>query len=224
MGKMIAIGGGYNGGDFDKQLEEKIRSFIPKENPIVIFVPYASTDYIENYNEFKQIYNFLGCEVNMLQPGKENVLLQADLIYFGRGSTIQLLKELHETNSISFLHQAIDNGTILAGFSAGAHALFTVAGSNEGELGYTLVEGLGFIDGCIISHYNYLDRAEAFHNMLTERRINGIGLEDHTMMVVENDIATLYSSKLEPNGYLIQSQDPNLLIRPIKGEKITIPF
>lgn len=29
MGKVIAIGGGYNGGDFDKQLEEKIRGFIP---------------------------------------------------------------------------------------------------------------------------------------------------------------------------------------------------
>lgn len=224
MGKIIAIGGGYNGGDFDRQLEEKIRSFIPKENPIVIFVPFASTDYKDNYNEFKQIYNFLGCEVYALQPGKENLLLQADLIYFGRGSTIELLEKLQETDSISLLHQAIDNGTILAGFSAGAHALFTVAGSNEIGLGYTLVKGLGFIDGCIISHYNYEERAEAFHKMLKERKIKGIGLDDHTMMVVENNIATLYSSKSQSHGYFIQTLEPNLTIRLIKDEKIRVPF
>jgi dipeptidase E len=224
MGKMIAIGGGYNGGDFDNQLEEKIRSFIPIKNPNVIFVPYASTDYKDNYYEFKQIYNFLGCEVNVLEPGKENLLLQADLIYFGRGSTIQLIEKLHETKTISFLNQAIDGGTILAGFSAGAHALFTVAGSNEIALGYTLVEGLGFIDGCIISHYNYQERAEAFHDMLKERKIKGIGLDDHTMMVVENNIATFYSSNTVSNGYFIKILDHSTFIRPIKGEKILVPF
>lgn len=224
MGKIIAIGGGYNGGDFDRQLEEKIRSFIPKENPIVIFVPFASTDYKDNYNEFKQIYNFLGCEVYALQPGKENLLLQADLIYFGRGSTIQLLEKLQETDSISLLHQAIDNGTFLAGFSAGAHALFSFAGSYEGELGYTLVEGLGLINGCIISHYNYQERAKAFHNLLTKIMRNGIGLDDHTMMVVENDIASFYSSKSESHGYFIQTLEPNLTIRSIKDEKVIVPF
>jgi dipeptidase E len=83
---------------------------------------------------------------------------------------------------------------------------------------------LGFIDGCIISHYNYLDRAEAFHNMLTERRINGIGLEDHTMMVVENNIATFYSSNTVSNGYFIKIFDHSTFIRPLKGEKILVPF
>ena len=94
MGKIIAIGGGYNGGDFDSLLEEKVRSFIPNEQPHVAFIPYASTDFEENYNEFQTIYNLLGCQVSLLQPGNESLLLQSDLIYLGRGWTIPLLEKL----------------------------------------------------------------------------------------------------------------------------------
>jgi dipeptidase E len=224
MEKLIAIGGGYNGGDFDKQLEEKIRTFIPKEKPKVIFIPYASTDFEDNYYQFMNIYESLRCEVELLQPGKENLLLEADLIYFGRGWTIQLLEKLNETKAITFLLQAIDNGTILAGFSAGAHALFTLAGSNEKEIGYTLVKGMGFIKGCIISHYNYKERAEAYHDLLIKRKLNGIGLDDHTMLVIENNIGTLYSSKADTNGYLIQTEDSQTSIRAITGEKIVFPL
>lgn len=224
MEKLIAIGGGYNGGDFDKQLEEKIRTFIPKEKPKVIFIPYASTDFEDNYYQFMNIYESLRCEVELLQPGKENLLLEADLIYFGRGWTIQLLEKLNETKAITFLLQAIDNGTILAGFSAGAHALFTLAGSNEKEIGYTLVKGMGFIKGCIISHYNYKERADAYHDLLIKRKLNGIGLDDHTMLVIENNIGTLYSSKADTNGYLIQTEDSQTSIRAITGEKIVFPL
>jgi dipeptidase E len=224
MGKIIAIGGGFNGGDFDWKLEEKIRKFIIKDKPKVIFIPYASTDDEENYQQFSNFYELQGCEVKLLQPGTENLLLEADLIYFGRGSTIQLIEKLKETKAIPFLYQAYENESILAGFSAGAHALFTFAGSYEMEMGYTIVEGLGFIKGCIISHYNYQDRAEAYHNLLNERGFRGIGLDDHTMMVVEKNTGTLYSSNMESNGYLIQNQDSNLSIRPINGEKIAIPF
>ncbi|WP_423410572.1 Type 1 glutamine amidotransferase-like domain-containing protein [Heyndrickxia sp. MSNUG] len=224
MGKIIAIGGGTNGGDFDPYLEEKIRKFINKDQPKVIFIPYASTDDEENYQQFFKIYELLGCEVELLQPGLENLLLEADLIYFGRGSTIQLIDKLKESKVIPFLNQAFENGTILAGFSAGAHALFTFAGSYEMEMGYTIVEGLGFVNGCIMSHYNYQDRAEAFHNLLIERGFSGIGLDDHTMMIVEKNVGSLYSSKLESNGYFIQNQDSNLSIYTIKSEKIVIPF
>ncbi|WP_335433377.1 Type 1 glutamine amidotransferase-like domain-containing protein [Bacillus sp. JJ1609] len=224
MGKIIAIGGGYNGGDFDWKLEEKIRRFIIKEKPKVIFIPYGSTDDEENYHQFSNFYELQGCEVELLQPGMEYLLLEADLIYFGRGSTIQLIEKLKETKTIPFLKQAFEKDSILVGFSAGAHALFAFAGSYEMEIGYTIVEGLGFVDGCIISHYNYQDRAEAYHNLLKERDFSGIGLDDHTMMVVENNVGTLYSSNVESDGYLIQNLDSNLSIRPINGEKIAIPF
>jgi dipeptidase E len=224
LGKIIAIGGGYNGGEFDRQLEERIRNFIVKENPKVVFIPYASTDFEDNYYEFITIYESLGCEVLLLQPGMEYLLDEADLIYFGRGYTIPLIEKLIETSAISFLKQAYDKGSILAGFSAGAHALFTFAGSNEKEIGYTLVEGLGFIKGCIMSHYNYQERAEAYHKLLIERGFSGVGLDDHTMLVVENNIGTLYSSKANSNGYFIQTKDSYQSIHTIEDENITIPI
>jgi dipeptidase E len=222
--KFFAIGGGHNGGEFDKELEEKIRSNIDSDFPKVVFVPYASEDFLENYHEFIQIYQTLGCQVALLEPGKENLLIQADLIYFGRGSTILLVEKLNETRAISFIQQAILNGTILAGFSAGAHALFTIAGSYEKDIGYTLVEGLGFIKGCIMTHYNYEERAEAYHSMLEERRIKGIGLEDHTMLIVEDGIATLYTTKEQSNAYFIQGVQSIPHRWPIKGEQIIVPF
>ncbi|WP_235827991.1 Type 1 glutamine amidotransferase-like domain-containing protein [Brevibacillus migulae] len=221
---MIAIGGGYNGGDFDKEIEQKIRSFLPKDEPTVIFVPYASNDFEDNYRQFKEIYESQGCIVKLLEPGKENLLLQADLIYLGRGWTIPLLKKLDETNAKSFLLQAYEKGAMIAGFSAGAHALFTLAGSNEENIGYVLVEGLNLIHGCMISHYNYTDRATAFHRLLSERKLNGIGLEDHTMMVVENDRAKVYSTKIKASGHIIKTEDDYFTVKPIKNEEFVLPL
>lgn len=224
MGKVIAIGGGYNGGEFDSRLEEKIRSFIDKEEPNVVFIPYASADFEENYNDFKKIYNLLGCQVSLLQPGNESQLLQADLIYLGRGWTIPLIEKLIETKALPILFEASYNGTIVAGFSAGAHALSTFAGSNEEEVGYTLVEGISMIKGTLMSHYNYLERAEIYHKLLKESNLKGIGLDDHSMLVVEDNIATLYSSKADSHGYIIESVDSQHPTRILSGENIKLPL
>lgn len=171
------------------------------------------------------MYESQGCAVNLLQPGIENELLQADLIYFGRGWTIPLLKKIHETNAKPYLLQALENGAIIAGFSAGAHALFTLAGSCEEEVGYVLVEGLGFIDGCMISHYNYKERADAFHRLLLEGKIKkGFGLEDHTMLVVEDNIAKLYSSRKNAAGYVIETEESDPHVKPFKTGGIILPL
>ncbi|MBY0121555.1 Type 1 glutamine amidotransferase-like domain-containing protein [Bacillus sp. S/N-304-OC-R1] len=224
MGKIIAIGGGYQGGNFDCQLEKIIRNLIKKEKPKVIFIPYGSNDFEENYNEFKHIYETLGCHVNLLQPGDEHLLHQADLIYLGRGETIPLVETLRETNIIPLLFQASENGAIIAGFSAGAHALFTLAGSNEKDIGYTIVEGIGMVEGCMMSHYNYTERAEAFHKLLSKRRLAGIGLEDHTMVVVEDNVASFYSSKAGSSVYLIKTVNFQEPIRIMPDEKIQLPL
>lgn len=215
MSKLIAIGGGDNGGDFDKKLENTIRGFIEKESPRVIFIPYASLDFEDNFKDFREIYEDLGCVVDLLQPGKENMLLESDLIYIGRGWTIPLVERLIETNSKPFLLQAMENGAIVVGFSGGAHALFSHAGSKEEGKGYTIVEGLGFVQGCIISHYNYQDRAEAFHQLLSNHSMSGIGLEDHAMMVIEENIARVFSSKADSKGFMIKTKNSNLIIQPI---------
>ncbi|WP_442599710.1 Type 1 glutamine amidotransferase-like domain-containing protein [Neobacillus sp. D3-1R] len=218
MSKLIVIGGGYNGGDFDKELETTIRGFIQNDKPKVIFIPYASRDFIDNYRSFREIYEGLGCVVDLLEPGKESTLPHADLIYIGRGWTIPLIKTLKDTNAIHFLNQALENGAIVAGFSAGAHSLFSQAGSNEEEIGYTIVEGLGFVQGCIMSHYNYQDRAESFHQLLKKHKIEiGIGLEDHTMLIIEDETARLYSSKEDSKVYEIKQSDSVINIQPLSN-------
>lgn len=224
MGKLIAIGGGPNGGDFDRSLEEKIRNLLHKEQPKVVFIPYASSDFVDNFTEFKRIYEQLGCEVILLKPGKEKILLLADLIYIGRGGTIPLLKKLEDTNAILYVKNAFLNGVTIAGFSAGAHALFTNACSNEENIGFTMVKGLGFINTCIVTHYNYKNRADAFHDMVIKSNISGIGLEDHTMMVMENNIAKIVSSRPEANGYLIEIVDSKLSKTRITGKELILPL
>lgn len=224
MGKIIAIGGGYNGGDFDKDLEGEIRNFVKKSNPTVVFIPYASNDFEENYQEFQRIYHKMGCQVSLLQPGKESLLLQADIIYLGRGTTIPLLSKLAETGAIPILLEASANGVVIAGFSAGAHALSASAGSYEENLGYTLVDGIGMIKGSIMTHYNYAERAEAYDKLLKVRNLEGIGLEDHTMLVVEDNLATIFSSKVNYNGYLINTIVSHSPVQLKTGEKINLPL
>ena len=80
------------------------------------------------------------------------------------------------------------------------------------------------INGSIMSHYNYQERAEAYHRLLKKRNLKGIGIEDHTMLVIEDNIATFFSSKTDAHGYLIDSQDSQPPVCYKTGEKIKLPL
>jgi peptidase E len=217
VGKLIAIGGGPNGGDFDFVLENKIRGFLSRETPFILFIPYASQSFESNYVEFKEIYEKLGCKVDLLLPGYENKILEADMIYFGRGSTLELMSKLQETNAIENLIRSYEKGTTITGFSAGANILFSKSGSQEGDLGFILVEGLGLIKGCLCTHFNYDARAQSFMNLLSNINIPVIGLEDQSMIVVENDEAKIYTSNQLANGYRLLKKNNEMIKEKIKG-------
>lgn len=81
-----------------------------------------------------------------------------DIIYMIGGNTFYLLKELREKNLAEKIIQAINNGVIYIGSSAGSiilgKTIETALPYDENWVGLENFEGLNIVDGIIIPHAN----------------------------------------------------------------------
>ena len=90
----------------------------------VIFIPYASGDYVEYTNSVKEMFSHLEFEIigihELDNPSVE--LEKMEGIYVGGGNTFSLVKKLHEKEIIEVIKRKVLNeGVPYAGVSAGAN-------------------------------------------------------------------------------------------------------
>lgn len=183
MKRLMAIGGGINGGDYVPEIERIVISGLP-QNPKIIYVDSGDSS---AYEEFSNLYmSEFGFEVDLFSKETGIELLKADLIYLGRGSTIQLMKTIKENDAADLIRKAYESGyCAVAGFSAGANSLFTASMSSENGEMTKIEDGLGLIAGFVCTHYNYDDRKDAFLNEIGT--LDGYGLDDYTMLIVDDE-------------------------------------
>lgn len=198
------MGGGLHGGNYDPELERIVVNGLPK-NPKIIYIDSGDSS---AFAEFSQLYKTeFGYQVDLFSKGNRNELQQADLIYLGRGSTIRLMQLLKETDVDELLRKAYESGECtVAGFSAGANALFAMSVSNE-EGKMKKVEGLGFLKDFVCTHFNYDDRKNAFLNEIGSN--NGYGLDDHTMLIVDDEEYKAISVR---EGYTVSEYNKGKLL------------
>ena len=161
----VAIGGGEipgwnfktkdaNGTIYDlEEIDKSIRNLSTKNNPKLLFIGTASKENPYYFNAIKNIYESLGCIVDELKIidnyNKEDVfnkILDADIIYIGGGNTKFMLSEWEKVDLKDVILEAYNKGIIIAGYSAGAYAIFSV--------NYEEIEGFGIVDGVVCAHYN----------------------------------------------------------------------
>ena len=129
--QIVAIGGGgFSMEPENLGLDRYILSLVESLNPKACFLPIASADNQTYIDSFHECYRTLGCETSHLSlywPHRldfEDFMMEQDVIYVGGGNTRNLLVLWRDWGLDVAIRKAYENGTVLAGVSAGANCWF----------------------------------------------------------------------------------------------------
>ncbi|MGM9951658.1 MAG: Type 1 glutamine amidotransferase-like domain-containing protein [Lysinibacillus sp.] len=169
---IIAIAGGGFSRHIPAYIDEYIISQARSDGAVKIcFVPTASNDaqgYIDRFYEA-----FPHCETShitqdkLASPSMQAFLNEQDILYVGGGNTQFMLKKWREAGFDALLKNAYQQGTVLAGISAGAMCWFDVCLCELDDGSYEEVQGLGLLAGTFCPHYQEPKRKEAFDEWQT---------------------------------------------------------
>ena len=191
MGKIVCIGG-------LKGLRNESKEFISYSPRKV------DTEIIKLSNKkhpkvlFKIAYESLGSNVapllildnDITYTEILNTILSADIIYVGCGNTQFMLDKWKEKGVDIALKKAYEQGTVLAGMSAGSYCWFSY--------NYDLIEGLGLIKAINCVHYDLKDdlAKKKFYNVIKNKNMTGVALEDCTALaVIDNNFKIIKNNK-----------------------------
>ncbi len=221
MKKLMLIGGGEVGrGNTTyetKEIDEEIIKMSEKENPTFLFIGLASSFSDSYYDTMKKIYKDLGCTCTYLKKKNilnnpdivKNKISAADIIYICGGDTVKLLEDIKKYEIDMLLKEALNNGTVLVGISAGAILLskggYSDALMLRGESeNYEYLEGLSFTDVNFCPHYkSSKEKDQALENYLeSNKNTKMYCLENCTALKILDNTYQVIKSNPEKNAYL----------------------
>jgi dipeptidase E len=211
---IIAMGGGGFSMEPDNlALDRYIVEQAETERPKVCFLPQASgegRDYILNF--YKAFYS-LDCRPSWLSlfapqtADIEGFLMEQDVIYVGGGNTKSMIALWREWKLDAILQKAGENGTILAGISAGMNCWFEHAISDSIPGQWISLACLGYLKGSATPHYDgEAERRPVFHRMIGAGDIPpGYAFDDGAAgHFVDGELKTVVSSRPKAKGYRVE--------------------
>lgn len=183
------------------------------DRPKIAFLSQASgegRDYIIN---FFKAFTALDCRpshLSLFAPHTadiENYLMEQNIIYVGGGNTKSMLALWREWGIDHILRQAGDNGTILAGISAGSICWFDrgLTDSIPGKL--TGLPCMGYLSGSCSPHYDgEPGRRPSFQALIGSGELPaGVAFDDSAAgHYVDGVLKTVISSKPDAKGYRVE--------------------
>ena len=216
MQQIIAMGGGGFSMEPDNlALDRYVISQTNALRPKVCFLGQASgegRDYILNFfNAFLSL-DCLPSNLSLFQPHTadiEDFLMSQDVIYVGGGNTKSMLALWREWNLDKILRKAADNGTVLAGVSAGAICWFE-AGTTDSIPGkLTALKCLGYLAGSCSPHYDgEVERRPTFQRMIAAGEIiPGVAYDDGAAgHYIDGALQHVVSSRPNAKGYRVEKE------------------
>lgn len=214
--KIVAIGGGEIGRPGTKieteSIDKEIIKLSEKTNPRLLFIPTASKDSESYYQVIQNYYGVrLGCKTDVLylikeKPSKKEIrdkVLSSDIIYVGGGNTLQMLKLWRKYGLDNILKEALEQGIVLSGISAGAICWFKYA--NSDSLKFTdsknpliNIKGLNFIPLMSCPHYDVeKNRRPSLKRMMQKNKGVSIALENCSAIeFIDGQYRVITSSKM----------------------------
>ena len=217
MGVIVGIGGGRMTDLETLTIDKEIVSFTGLESPNALYIPTASYDSPEKWDEFRGIYgDKLGCNTDVLYllgetPSYDELtskILSAHIIYVAGGNTLKMMMRWRLLGVDKILDKAFESGTVLSGTSAGMLCWFKFGHSDSRSFygrenwNYIKVRGLGYINAIGCPHYNSESegaalgalRSNDFKKMIRSKQDIGIAVDNHAaFMVVDNKYKVLSS-------------------------------
>ncbi len=225
MKKCVLIGGGDTGrGETTyttKEIDEEIVKMTEKENPNFLFIGLASSHSDSYYDTMKKIYKELGCTTVYLKKSNlvnnrdivEQKIKDADIIYICGGDTVKLLDHVKEYKIEKLLLDAYNNGTVLAGMSAGAILLSTKGFSdslivrNESDK-HEFIKGLNFVNLSFCPHYHSNPvKTKELEEYLSKHNDEIYSLENNTALKIIDDKIEIIKSDKKAKVYKVSYKD-----------------
>jgi dipeptidase E len=211
---IIAIGGGEIKSKTTLKIDEYIANLAKQrakgERARALFIGTASHDFMPYFNSFRKTYTsvfdikadvaqtvFRQTEYERL---KEKIQM-ADMIYIGGGDTKFMIDSWGQSGLKQLVLEAYNNGTIIAGLSAGAicwfENMYTDSYLTRGEANeYRFHKGIGLLKGTACPHYN-LRKADYDKALKNFNDTFFYAIEDNSAIVFENGV---YKESISSNG------------------------
>ncbi len=175
--------------NIDKQLDKCKVLFIPNEKATKEKIN-SNKYYLrlkeDGFTNKKNIYIFDEERPNDFKD------IKVDLIYVGGGNTFATMHKLRKSNFLSVIENYIKNGVIYIGGSCGAHLVTKnikhVEEFDNNEIGLKEYDGLGFLDGIIIPHFDK-SREKKYRKLLKTSKYKIYTLtNDDSIVITDNKI------------------------------------
>lgn len=236
---IIAIGGGSLKKKQTLPIDRYIVKLTGKKSPWALFIPTASNDQLEYCETFDRIYGeVLGCRTDHLllyrSPGDRAAaakkIRSADVIYVGGGNTLRMMKMWRRFGIDKLLVKAGNQGTVLAGLSAGAICWHewghsdSRAYSGKKNWSYIKVRSLGLRRGLYCPHLDSEKRHASFKRMVAREKLVGIACDNFAAIHYDDYGATCITSRRNAQVHVYTSLNGRVFVRNFKsGEKIDLP-
>ncbi|MDD3084217.1 MAG: Type 1 glutamine amidotransferase-like domain-containing protein [Candidatus ainarchaeum sp.] len=219
MRKIIAIGGGEIGRQGfpveTTKIDKEIILQTHKKNPILLFLPTASSDSQGYFEVVKKHFSKLGCKVDVLYLINTNVskkqimkkILNTDIIYVGGGNTMKMIHIWKKKGVDKALKAAHKKGIVLSGLSAGAICWFKFGNSDSKlkETGKLIkVRGLDYFCAALCPHYDAeKERKPALKEMMIKTKGVAIALDNCCAIEIIGEKYRIIKSKSTAKAYKV---------------------
>lgn len=214
MKQIIAMGGGGFSMEPDNSaLDEFVIAQSGKSAPKVCFLGQASGDDPGYAAKFHQALNRLNCQTSHLSlfsphtADIEGFLMSQDIIYVGGGNTKSMLALWREWGLDLSLRKANENGTILAGISAGAICWFEQGSTDSIPGRLSALNCLGYLKGSCTPHYDgEVNRRPSLRQLISDGELMaGYAFDDGAAgHFVDGELKEVVSSRPDAKGYWVE--------------------
>jgi dipeptidase E len=182
------------------------------ERPKICFLTHAMLEFPSTTINFYVLFNRWNCQpshLSLLWPHTDDLeryFMEQDIVYVGGGNTKSMLALWREWELDRILLKAAQNGTILAGNSAGAICWFEkgVTDSIPGKL--TPLTCLGYLKGSCAPHYDTdPNRRPILHQLIASGEIPpGVGFDDMAAgHYIDGELKYVVSGQPDAKGYRV---------------------
>jgi peptidase E len=213
MMQIIALGGGGFLMEPDNPaLDRYALAHTGKDRPRVCYLPQASSESQKMILAFYEAFTALDAHpswLSLFNPHTadiEDFLLEQDLIYVGGGNTRSMMALWREWGLDRILRKAGEQGTVLAGISAGAICWFESGTTDSVPGPLTVVHGLGYLRGSFSPHYDgESERRPTMQRMVAAGDLpDGYAMDDGAAAhFVDGKLTAVVSSRPAARGYRI---------------------
>ena len=192
---MAIGGGGFRLEPDNLLLETYILSLCAIEKPKVGFLPTASADNQEYIEAFHKSFTKLGAipsHLSLFTPHTKDLkqyIENLDILFVGGGNTKNMLALWREWNLIDPIRNAYDQGTVMAGVSAGSICWFEQGVTDSYGVSLESLECMGILKGSNCPHYDSeVERKPRYHQLLKQGMKPGFAAEDGVALHFKNEV------------------------------------